>query len=206
MTESDKPHILTGEQIADAERNLGFSHPVIDVIHATHREIEEAEREYSRVIDHEEQEEFVKEHYGFLADAIAQAGPFPLGPLDIVSLWAAVIDTFPSDIQRVEVAGMIASAYAIQEVENAAWEQFPTSFLKDRELPDEVKKNTDELEQIQMRLEGLQANLNVLRPFEIMDLVSSQSTQFLDEIQDNFESPMISLRSIIYAALRNPHK
>jgi hypothetical protein len=129
---------LTQEQVARAEARIEFTHPVLSVIEQHLPAINSLQQDYSKIQDNQEQQRYIREHFGFLADAFVEAGPYTMTPTDIISIWSRAIEVFPSLYQRYRLAAMISNAYAIQGLDNPDWKRFPRCYLETDKLPAEV--------------------------------------------------------------------
>lgn len=206
---------LTGEQIAQAEGRIGFSHPVLAVIDQHAPTVARLTETYSRIADNQEQQRFIREHYGFLADALVTAGPYPLEATDLVAIWSRSTEVF-SGYHRHAFAEMISSAYAIQGLESTGWRRFPRTYFETNELPSGVSTDREGLLHVRRRLDEIRKSLDELHSYvygtndsptdtiarlgiqvsqgdpaaqaELKNLIASQKerqTSLLDELQEN---------------------
>lgn len=152
---------LTREQIAQAEKRGSFSHPVIEVIQKQLPQIKPLIEEYSKIEDTQEQQRFIRQNYGFLADALVATEPFTLQSLDIVAIWSRVMEIF-SGYQRYALAGMISGVYAIQGLEDSAWKKFPRHCLETGEIPPELREDKSSLAYLKQRLDHIGESLEEL--------------------------------------------
>ncbi len=142
---------LTPENVALAEKRVGFTHPVIDVLDRNQPQFTWNYQAYNDINHPQEQQRYIAGHYGFLADDIVAVGPFTLEPLDLIAIWSRAMETF-SGYHRYALAGMVGSAFAIQGLENPDWKKFPRHFLETYELPSEVLKDKSGLLHVKNRL------------------------------------------------------
>lgn len=154
---------FTEEQVAQAERRESFSHPVLTVIEEHLPQIIQLNKGYSSIpiVDTQEQQRYIKEHYGFLADALVDVNLYTLRPLEIVAIWSRAVEVF-SGYHRYALAGMVAAAYAIQEVESPSWRKFPKHYLETAKLPAEVLTDHSGLTQVIGRLDQIGVSLDKL--------------------------------------------
>ncbi|OGK19431.1 hypothetical protein A3G67_00510 [Candidatus Roizmanbacteria bacterium RIFCSPLOWO2_12_FULL_40_12] len=151
--------ILTREQVNQAESRVGFSHPVLTTIERNLPRILHLNEGYVFVTDSSNQQQYIKGHYGFLADALVEAGPYPLEPIDLIAIWARVIEVFPNNYYRYDLAGMISSAYAVMEIEDLEWKKLPRHYFETGQLPEAVTKDRSGLVVVQSRLHQIGENL-----------------------------------------------
>jgi hypothetical protein len=149
---------LTGEQVSRAERRDGITHPVLSVIEQHLPTINHLTEGYSQITNNQEQQRYIREHYGFLADAFVEAGPYTMEPTDIVAIWSRATEVF-SGYHRYALAQMISSAYAIQGLDNPEWRRYPRHYLETSELPEEVTEDRDGMLHAQSRLDEIDRSL-----------------------------------------------
>lgn len=152
---------LTPDIVAKAESRVGVIHPVISVINDNLDKIGPLNDLYKDIVGNKEQQEFIREHYGFLADAIVEASPFTLEPTDLISIWSRAIEVF-SGYHRYSLVTMISSAYAIQGLENPEWKKLPRHLLETGKLPDEVSHDSSSLLHIRKKVKEITESLNEL--------------------------------------------
>ncbi|MDD5415978.1 MAG: hypothetical protein PHE48_03195 [Candidatus Daviesbacteria bacterium] len=150
---------LTKEQVAQAESRIGITHPVLTVIENHLPTLIQLSNDYPKTSDNQGQSQYIREHYGFLADAFVEAGPYTLEPLDLIAIWSRVTrGVFPL-YARYRLAGMVSSIYAIQGVENPEWRKFPRHYLETGELPECVTRDRGGLLYVQSRLRQIGESL-----------------------------------------------
>lgn len=152
---------LTPEKVALAEKRTGFNHPVIDVIDQNQPHFAWHNQAYIGIKDTQEQQRYIADHYGFLADDIVTAGPYSLEPLDLIAIWSKTIEVF-SRYHRYALAGMTGSAFAIQGLEDPDWRKFPRHYLETHELPSGVVKDKSGLLHVRSRLNQVSKSLEDL--------------------------------------------
>lgn len=152
---------FTKKQVAQAERREDFSHVVLTVIDKYHPQITQLAQDYSLLVDNQVQQEHIRQHYGFFADALVAAVAYTLQPLEIVAIWSRAIEVF-SGYHRYALAGMIASAYAIQGVEHPDWRRFPRHYLETSQLPAAVLRDQSGLTHVMGRLNQIGESLDAL--------------------------------------------
>jgi hypothetical protein len=151
--------ILSGKQIARAERREGVSHPVLSVLEQHLPTIIQLNEGYSSLTDNQEQQRYIKKHYGFLADALVEAGPYTLEPTDLIAIWSRAQEVF-SGYHQQALAGMVSSVYAIQGAENSEWRKFPRHYLETSQLPEGVIKDKGGLLYVKSRLDQIGESLD----------------------------------------------
>lgn len=155
--------ILTPEQYARAERREGVQHPVIAVIDQHLPMIAELEQGYSAITVNQDRFTYIKQNYGFLADALTAAGPYTLNPEDLIAIWSRAREVFSqSRYQRYALAGMVSSTYAIQGLKNPEWKKFPRHYLETSELPEGVVRDRNGLMHVSRRLVDIGDSLDEL--------------------------------------------
>ncbi len=150
---------LTREQVERAERREGIYHPVIALLESYAPQIEELNQRYRKITDNQEQQKFLRENLGFLADALEGTEDFTLTPLELIAIWSKAHEFF-SGYGRYALARMLSCAYAIKNGQNQAYRGFVRHRLEDRELPQEVKQDREGLLYIQRRLAEISASLD----------------------------------------------
>lgn len=158
--------ILTPEQYARAERREGIHHPVVAVIDQHLPAITQIEQGYSAITVNQDRFIYINQNYGFLADALVEAGSYTLDPEDLITIWSRAREVFSqSRYQRYALAGMVASAYAIQGVENLEWTKFPRHYLETSELPEGVTRDRSGLLHVSRRLDEIGDSLDELNRY-----------------------------------------
>ncbi len=153
--------LLTPEQVALAEKRIGFNHPVIGVIDRNRPQFAWHNQAYSGIKDTQEQQRYIAGHYGFLADDLVAAGQFTLDPLDVIAIWSRAMEVF-SGYHRYALAKMVGSSFAIQGLKNPDWKKFPRHLLETHELPSEVVSDKSGLLHVRSRLEQVSESLKGL--------------------------------------------
>ena len=134
--------VLTQEQVAQAEKRIGITHPVISTLRAQRPRILELNEERFKLSNAQEDNAFVANNFGFLADAIEAVGDFSLEPLDIVAIWGEADEM---RIHGYALVMMVSSTYAIQGLENPVWKGLPRHLLETGTLPEEGRSNQSDL-------------------------------------------------------------
>lgn len=153
--------VLIREQIARAERREGVSHPVLSVIEQHLPTITHLAQGYSQIKDGLERQRYIKEHYGFLADALIEVGPYTMEPTDIIAIWSRATEVF-SMYHRYALAGVVSSAYAVYGMDNPVWTNFPRHYLETEQLPAGVASDREGLLHVKGRLDEIRENLGDL--------------------------------------------
>lgn len=145
--------VLTKEQVERAVRREGVQHPVITVLEHYEPQIAQL-KGYSAIKTNQGQQDYIDRNYGFLADAIEEAGDFSLGPLDLVAIWSKAMQVWPDNrYPRYSLAGMVSSSYGISGVPNPDdWRRFPRYWLEQSKLPKSVLQNQSGLSYVKRRL------------------------------------------------------
>jgi hypothetical protein len=153
--ESNRP-VLTPEVVARAERREGLTHPVITIINRHLPEITELNNRYSGV-EAQQQQSFIRENYGFLADGLANAGNFSLSSENIISIWSFAQEVFPQEnnYHGRALAGMVTSAYLIQGLSDQSWKTLPRHYLETLELPETVNSESNVIQHFQNRISDI---------------------------------------------------
>lgn len=184
---------LTEEDIARAENRADSTHPIVSVIDQNLPKIETLKIELGH-LPSDQQRPFFAANFGFLADAMTEAGPFTLEPLDMIAIWSKVVEVFPvSTIYRYPVAAAVSSAYAVQGIDNPNWKKFPAKYLNSRRIPEELKQDRNGLEHVREKLEEVGTSLSILAPY--------RRSSIIDKLSENFGNGFTSLRINVHEAL-----
>jgi len=151
--------VLTQEQVAQAEKRIGITHPVISTLRAQRPRILELNEERFKLSNAQEDNAFVANNFGFLADAIEAVGDFSLEPLDIVAIWGEADEM---RIHGYALVMMVSSTYAIQGLENPVWKGLPRHLLETGTLPEEGRSNQSDLLHIKTRLQQVGESVDEL--------------------------------------------
>ncbi len=170
MGEIDKP-LLSEEDVRAAEKREGdyAKHPVILALDRHQIEIACFIEGYFAIQDGQPGETRTKEGYlrgssGFLIEAITEASPYTLQPLELVAIWSRVLELFPDgpgDMgyhPRYALAGIISTVYAVSGSVNTKWLDFPMTYLRDLSLPAEVLQDRDGASCVFHRLAEIRLN------------------------------------------------
>lgn len=157
---------LTQRQVQAAERREGISHPLLDVLDQQAPRIAELNITYDRFrvdipSDNQTPQRFIRQNFGFLADAVEGAGEFSVAPLELVAVWSKAVDMLRG-YQRYAFAEIIGTAYSIQGTINPGWRGFPRYYFEKGRFPTEVARDHVDLTHTQARLEEIYGNLNSL--------------------------------------------
>lgn len=150
--------LLTRDQVAWAESRVGLTHPVLTVIENHLPATVPLTEGYSQITDTQEQQRYIREHYGFLADAIVEAGPYTLEPIDLIVIWSRAREVF-SGYHRYALAGMVSSAFAVQGAESPEWKKFPRHYLETSNLPKGVVRDRGGLVYVSSKLNHIRESL-----------------------------------------------
>lgn len=161
---SPEMSLITRDQVSQAEQRVGYSHPIIAVLDRHLPQITQLHEGFSSISGNQEQQEYIRQNYGFLADAVVEAGSFTLQPLEMVAVWSRAMEIFPSNLyHRYALARIITSAYAIQGLEaTPAWKSFPRHFFETNNIPDELVEDRLELEHLKWRISDIGRSIDEL--------------------------------------------
>ena len=170
MEEIDKP-LLSEKDVRAAEKREGdyTKHPVILALDRHQTKIARFIEGYFEIKDGQLGETRTKGGYlrsssGFLIEAITEASPYTLQPLELVAIWSRVLELFPDGpgdmgySLRYSLAGIISTVYAVSGSVNAEWLDFPRTYLRDLGLPAEVLQDRDGALRVFHRLEEVRLN------------------------------------------------
>ena len=151
---------LTKEQVERATRREGIQHPAITVLEYHSPRISQL-RGYSAIKDNQEQQHYISRNYGFIGDALEEAGDFSLLPLDLVAIWSKAMEVWPDNrYPRYRFAGMLAAAYGIQR--RSDLKGLGRFYLETARLPDGLVRDKSGLVHISTRLDHIFAGLGEL--------------------------------------------
>jgi hypothetical protein len=115
----------------------------------------------------EDSKDFSQENYGFLGDAIEEAGDYDLGPLDLIAVWSKACDYWPrgmtSGFSKYDFTAIISAAYAIQGMPELRG--FSRTYLETFDIPEELKTNEPALMHISERLKHVRRSFQEVRNF-----------------------------------------
>lgn len=161
---------FTRDDILRAESRVGFAHPVLTVLNREASRISVVTQAATAIPDNQDASQYVRENSGFLVDAIEDAAPFTLNPLDLVAIWSR---NGEFRRHRYLMATALSISYAIQRVPTPEiWKRLPRRYIEDG-LPFEVTKDRDGLTHVKARLEEISTSLDVL---ELVTYGTSEST------------------------------
>lgn len=165
MTLEQSP--LTKDDINRAEQRVGVSHPILDVFEQNLPRLKDLHEKCALIPDNQDQQAFIKENYGFLADAVVEAGDYSLEPLELVAIWAGVGEIFdthrPGDVyHKYAIAGIVTTAYAIRGLQNPDFKNLPRYIVERDELPDEITSDLESMRHVRARLDIVDKNIEDL--------------------------------------------
>lgn len=188
MPESVLP--FTREEMARAEARDGYSqHPVIVTIDKFLPQIALLNQGINSFGNPQERGPFIKANYGFFADALVEAGPYTLKPLEIVAIWSRVGEVF-SGHESYGLVRMITSAYIIQEAAMPVWRKFPRYQLEKNTLPEEVIKDQISIKNALLRMKDISMSLNELQDYvsggvkDVMSIIFELTQRIRDGDQE----------------------
>ena len=150
---------FTRDDVLRAESRVGVIHPVLTVLDREAPRISAVTQAAIALLDNQDASQYVRKNSSFLVDAIEDAAPFTLSPLELVAIWSR-----NSEFRRHRylMAIALSISYAIQEVPTPEiWKRLPRRYIEDG-LPSEVTTDRDGLIHVKARLEEINANLDVL--------------------------------------------
>lgn len=225
MTQESEP--ITKDAVLRAEQKGAVSHPILDVLEQNFPRLQTLRQECAQINGGGAQQDFIAQNYGFLADAIVEAGHFTLEPLEVVAVWSRVREIFggsgkfENDYHRFALAGIITTAFAIQGLDNPAYKAVPRYFLENSRLPEELVADEKSLVRINERVEELERSIKRLAFYvsgkgdgrdtrtsgEIIAVEKERTTPTLACINEDFGNGMMSLRlqlKIISTPIQTP--
>lgn len=191
---------LTLESIQRAERGEGVTRTVIDLLDSFEPQIVQLNQEYFRLTNGEEQQKYIQENFGFLADALESTEDFTLKPLDLIGIWskATKVCNGPeshSYYQRVGIAGMICSAYSTKGMQNQEkWKGFARYVLENLDLPERILDDREGLLYVKGRLDEVVESRSKIISF-VND--TKYRTSLLDEVNENFGNGMGEVKGYV---------
>ena len=150
---------LTQDAVQRAEARVDVAHPVITVLDQQAPRLAELQQGYAHITDNQEQQRFISEQYGFLADSIVEAGPFTLEPVELIAVWSKATEML-GGYERYALAGMVSTAYAIQGASNPDWRSFPRSYIEREGVPEGVRTDAEGLQHVRERLRDIWDSTN----------------------------------------------
>ena len=149
--------ILTPDTVSQAETRRDVTHRIVAVLDQQAPRLAQLQEDYGQIANNQEEQCFISENYGFLADALVDAGSFSLQAEDLISIWSCAMDMFGTHgrYQRYALARMVSTAYAVQGVANPEWKTFPRSFAERAGLPDALITDREGLTHVQERLHDI---------------------------------------------------
>ena len=210
--------ILTRDQVESASRREGQEHPVVAVLRYNAAAITGHHQRLEGLAYPDPWQTYVKDNFGFLADAFADIGNFSLGPLDIVKIWSFAKETGFKPMY--DLAAMVSAAYGIQG-NGSEWKMVPRYYLETKgEFPKPIDRQKLErfcgrLDEIEESLKDLdfyswdtrespiavarqafmgQGNKEAQKEAERIDAHHKEfSTPLLDQIDENFGNGFVCL-------------
>lgn len=153
--------VLTREDIERASRREGVSHPVVSVLEYNEPRIAEIHAEYSGIVDGSDRHKYLARNFGFLGDALEEAGDFSLDPLDLVAIWSKAMEIWPRHAYpRYRLACLLSASYGIQDRPNL--KGLSRYHLETSRLPIELVRDKTELLHIRDRVQEIGKSLGDL--------------------------------------------
>lgn len=151
---------LTKEQVLLAERRESTYHSVIDVLEYRTPQIAVFNRGYNKLTDNQEQQRFVKDNFGFLADDIGALDDFTLSPLELIAIWSKAHEMMSYYPRKTGLGMILPTAYATKGAQNPGWKEFSKYMLESYELPEDVQQDKEGLLYVQDRIQQVRDSLN----------------------------------------------
>ena len=104
--------LLSDEEVRKAVEREGVHHPLIELLEAQAPELRAFLENYSLVEGNAEQQHYICQNFGFLADGVERTGHFSVDPLDIISLWSTVDELKFPMYPRYATTRIVGHAYA----------------------------------------------------------------------------------------------
>jgi hypothetical protein len=150
---------FTRDDVLRAESRVGAIHPVLTVLDREAPRISAVTQAAIALPDNQDASQYVRRNSAFLLDAIEDAAPFTLNPLELVAIWSR---NGEFRRHRYLMATALSITYAIQDVPTPElWRRLPRRYIEDG-LPSEVTTDHAGLIHVKERLEEVNANLDVL--------------------------------------------
>jgi hypothetical protein len=150
----------TEEQMKNAEARIGFTHPVLSVIEEQLPAIGRFQEAYTQISDSTKQDRYAHAHLGFLADALVKKGPFSMTATDIVAIWSRIREVFSFFHSTSRLSEIVAYAYAVGELDDPKWKQFPRRFFQTSKFPQEVLSDTEGIANVKRKFREIQKSLD----------------------------------------------
>lgn len=190
--------VLTREQVERAVRREEFEgHPVIRVLETNAPLISDVNRRYRGSMHSDSLHLYIREHFGFLAEAMERsaerAGGFPLGEYEIIAIGSKSMGVFPWTEDgrydyihhRYAVASMVLAVHGMQGVPNPeSWRGFPRYYHETNEIPERARADRKGLLHVKGRLDDvlrcyseIRLYLSGVRSFEIFKALLGKSKE-----------------------------
>lgn len=153
--EEHPERFLAEEEVNRAIKREGIEHPVLTLFERYSSQIEGFSQGYQQVAK-EYQSKYIKENFGFFADALEELGEFSLSPLETIAIWSQASEFH---LPRYQMAAALATAYASAGIrkDKPHWKgvtkhlienaEYPAGVLEDEEGVNTFKANFAELDQ-----------------------------------------------------------
>lgn len=111
--------LLLDADVERAHRREGIEHPILALFEREEARLKGFMGEYQKVDpeDNQARQKYVRENFGFFADAAEQVGDFSFGPLEIIAVWSKVDETGLLLYPRYTMAGIVTVAYVTMPVQ-----------------------------------------------------------------------------------------
>ena len=151
---------FTRDDVLRAEARIGVTHPVLVVLDREGSRISAVTQLAIALPVNQDSSRYIRNNSGFLLDAIEDAAPFSLNPLEMVAIWSR-----NSEFRRHRylMATALSIGYAIQGVTRPdVWRRLPRRFVEGGGLPSEVITDREGLSYVRKRFEEIETNLDIL--------------------------------------------
>lgn len=160
LTQMRRELEFTRDDVLRAETRVGITHPILTVLDREAPRISTVTQAAIALPDNQAANQYIESNSGFLFDAIEDAAPFTLNPLELVAIWSRSGEFRK---HRYLIARALSISYAIQGVPASdLWRRSPRRFIENQSLPSEVTTDPIGLTFVKARLGELYVNLDAL--------------------------------------------
>lgn len=155
---------LTTESIENAINSNGITHPVIKLIDSHASQMSQFLEGYHADMSNAERQTYVKQNYGFFADAVVELKDFSLEPLEIIAIWSKVEEL---EMPKYVTAMVLASAYAQAKFTNESWKDTTRYMLENGTVPESVSHLKQDIEIYKERVKQVHDNINLIDQYRL---------------------------------------
>lgn len=190
---------LSIDQIRSAEAGK-IDHPVLTVLTRSVGILTSLHQENPGFRTTHEQQRFIQDNFGFLADAIEEAGDFPLTSLDMVAISSKARSLQLSDYERRAVARATSTTYGCAQLklENPSWIGFPRRYLEAGRWPKQDLEDRHELQLFKERIVLVSEGIN-----ELYQLPFNKKTGGTVQACDDFGNVLTAFNAQLHLVLGN---